>query len=291
VLTGRGYQEAITYAFVDPAWQERMFPDEVATRLANPIAADLAVMRVSLWPGLIKAARDNLARQQERVRLFERGAVFRHRDGELTEVLRIGAVALGARLPEQWGEGRRDLDFFDLKGDVAALLQLAAADADLEWRGGGPGCLHPGRSASVYRKGVAVGWLGELHPSLAAEAGFPTPCMLFELDITPALLGTLPQHQPVSRYPQVRRDLSITVPQETPLSAIFSRVSVAAGSRLRELVAFDVYQGPGIEPTRKSIAFGLIFQDNTTTLTDADADALMASVAADLSAHVDARIR
>jgi phenylalanyl-tRNA synthetase beta chain len=121
--------------------------------------------------------------------------------------------------------------------------------------------------------------------------GFGAPCMLFELDISRALQAPLPQFQAISRYPHVRRDLSITVPLATPLSAILNRVSVAAGSRLRELVAFDVYQGPGIEPTRKSIAFGLIFQDNKTTLTDADADALMASVAADLGAQLDARIR
>jgi phenylalanyl-tRNA synthetase beta chain len=114
--------------------------------------------------------------------------------------------------------------------------------------------------------------------------------MLFELDIS-ALDASLPQLQAISRYPQVRRDLSITVPLETPLDAILSRVSVVAGSRLRALVAFDLYQGPGIEPTRKSIAFGLILQDNQTTLTDADADALMASVAADLGANLDARIR
>jgi phenylalanyl-tRNA synthetase beta chain len=143
----------------------------------------------------------------------------------------------------------------------------------------------------VCRDGAPIGWLGELHPSLAPESGFTTPCMLFELDITPALQAPLPQLQSISRYPQVRRDLAVTVPLETPLSAILSRVTVAAGSRLRELVAFDVYQGPGIEPTRKSIAFGLIFQDNNTTLTDADADALIASVAADLSARLDARIR
>jgi phenylalanyl-tRNA synthetase beta chain len=142
----------------------------------------------------------------------------------------------------------------------------------------------------LHRDGRAVGWLGELHPSIAAELGFDSPCMLFELDIS-GLHAGLPQLQPVSRYPHVRRDLSITVPQETALGAILSRVSVVAGNRLRELVAFDLYQGPGIEPTRKSVAFGLILQDNQTTLTDADADALMASVAADLAAHLDARIR
>jgi phenylalanyl-tRNA synthetase beta chain len=290
-LAARGYQEAINYAFVAPALQEKLFPGEPAIRLANPIAADLAVMRVSLWPGLLKAARENIARQQDRVRLFERGAVFRQPGGTLKETLHIAGVAFGSRAPEQWATSREQLDFFDLKGDAASLLQLAGAGASVEWRAEGPACLHPGRVATAYRDGKAVGWLGELHPSLSAELGFTAPCMLFELDINAALQAPLPQFAAISRYPQVRRDLSITVPLATPLSAILSRVSVAAGSRLRDLVAFDVYQGAGIEPTRKSIAFGLIFQDNNTTLTDADADALMASVAADLDAQLDARIR
>ncbi|HTQ37197.1 MAG TPA: phenylalanine--tRNA ligase subunit beta [Steroidobacteraceae bacterium] len=290
-LTARGYHEVISYAFVDPALQGRLFPQQEPIRLANPIAADLAVMRVSLWPGLLKAARENLARQQQRVRLVERAAVFLPEAGRIHEVPRIAGIVIGARAPEQWAASRDAVDFFDLKGDVTALLQLAGAGVEFEWRTGGPACLHPGRAATVYRGGAAVGWLGELHPSMATELALEAPCLLFELDISTAMAAPLPQLQAVSRYPQVRRDLSITVPLETPLSAIFSRVTVAAGSRLRELVAFDVYQGPGIEPTRKSIAFGLIFQDNNTTLTDADADALMASVAADLGAHLDARIR
>jgi phenylalanyl-tRNA synthetase beta chain len=290
-LTARGYQEAISYAFVDPVLQQRLVPDEPALRLANPIAADLAVMRTTLWPGLLKAAQENLARQQDRVRLFEQGAVFTLRGTEVREVARIAGIAVGTRAPEQWAHGREAVDFFDLKSDVAALLQLAGSGVRFEWQPGALACLHPGRSAAVLRDGAAVGWLGELHPSLALELGFVAPCMLFELDITPALQAPLPQLQAISRFPHVRRDLSVTVPLETPLSAILSRVSVVAGSRLRELVAFDVYQGAGIEPTRKSIAFGLIFQDNNTTLTDADADALMASVAADLAAHLNARIR
>lgn len=290
-LTARGYQEAINYAFVDPALQGKLFPGVAAVKLANPIAADLAVMRVSLWPGLLRTALENLARQQDRVRVMERGAVFHLQEGRVRETPYIGGVAVGARLPEQWASGRDAADFFDLKGDVSALLQLAGPAVEFEWRAAGPACLHPGRSAAVLRAGREIGWLGELHPQLAAELGFSAPCLLFELDITAALEAPLPQLRPVSRYPQVRRDLSVTVPRETPLSAILARVSVVAGSLLRDLAVFDVYQGAGIEPTRKSIAFGLILQDNSKTLTDQDADAIMAAVAADLGKELDARIR
>ncbi len=291
VLTARGYQESINYAFVDPVLQGKLFSAQKSLQLANPIAADLAAMRVSLWPGLLKAALDNLSRQQDRVRMFERGAVFLPDGKSVREVLRVGGVAVGGRTPEQWSTAREAVDFFDIKADLTAVLALAGAGVRFEWQPATQGCLHPGRSAKVLREGVEIGWLGELHPSLSAELGLAASCMLFELDITPALQAPLPQLQAISRFPQVRRDLSITVPVDTPLSAILSRVSVAAGTQLRELRAFDLYQGAGIEPTRKSVALGLIFQDNYKTLKDDDADALMASVAADLSAQLDAKIR
>jgi phenylalanyl-tRNA synthetase beta chain len=290
-LTARGYQEAITYAFVDPALQGSLFPAQRSLRLANPIAADLAVMRVSLWPGLLKIAMDNLSRQQDRVRLFERGTVFLQQGGAHRELLRVAGIAFGPRAPEQWAAGREPVDFFDLKADFTALLALAGTGAQFEWQPGSLSCLHPGRSARILRDGQEIGWLGELHPSLAGTLGLTAPCMLFELDITQALQAPLPALKAVSRFPQVRRDLSITVPADTPLSAILSRVSVAAGSQLRDLRVFDLYQGAGIETTRKSVALGLIFQDNNRTLKDDEADALMASVAADLGAQLDAKIR
>jgi phenylalanyl-tRNA synthetase beta chain len=144
-LVTRGYQECINYAFVDPALQEKLFPGQTAIRLANPIASDLAVMRVSLWPALLKAALTNLARQQDRVRLFEQGAVF-HADGAtVREVPRLAGLIVGPRYPEQWAAGREAADFFDLKGDVSALLQLAGSGARFEWQPAKRSCLHPGR--------------------------------------------------------------------------------------------------------------------------------------------------
>jgi phenylalanyl-tRNA synthetase beta chain len=290
-LSARGYQEAINYAFVDASLQQNLFPGQTALHLSNPIAADLAVMRVSLWPGLLKVALENLSRQQDRVRLFECGTVFLLQGGAVHETSRIAGIALGARAPEQWGAGRDAVDFFDIKSDVSALLSLAGSGAQFAWQQAKLGCLHPGRSAAVLRDNQEIGWLGELHPSVAAKLGISVPCQLFELDLTEALQAPLPTLTAISRFPQVRRDLSITVPADTPLSAILSRVSVAAGSQLRDLRVFDLYQGAGIEVTRKSIALGLIFQDNNKTLTDGEADTLMASVAADLGATLDARIR
>ncbi len=290
-LTTRGYHEVINYAFVDPVLQQKLFPGVEAVRLANPIASDLSVMRLSLWPGLIHAAVTNLARQQDRVRLFESGAVF-HRDGaKVAESPRLAGLAVGTRAPEQWASASEAADFFDLKADVMAVLDLAGRGAQLDWDAAPLPCLHPGRSATIRRDGRAIGWVGELHPQLAADCGFPGACLLFELDLQHALKATLPALQAVSRYPQVRRDLAVTVPADTPLSAIRGHASVAAGELLTDLRVFDIYQGVGIEPTRKSVAFGLIFQDKNKTLTDSEADALVASVAARLGEKLDARVR
>jgi phenylalanyl-tRNA synthetase beta chain len=291
-MIARGYQEVINYAFVDQSLQQRLFPATEAIALTNPIAADQAVMRVSLWSGLIKAARDNLSRQQERVRLVERGAVFlRNAAGEIREVLRVAGVVMGARAPEQWATGKDSTDFFDLKSDVTALLDLAGNGAAFEWLPANEPALHPGRSAVVLRDGHKIGALGELHPLIAAELGISGACLLFELDITQAIAAPMPKLAAVSRFPQVRRDLSVIVPQHTPLSAVCSRVSVVAGALLRDLRVFDIYQGPGIETTRKSVALGLIFQDNNKTLKDDEADAMMAAVASDLGQNLDAKVR
>ena len=290
-LVGRGYQEAIHYAFVDPVLQGRLFPEQLPLRLANPIAADLSVMRVSLWPGLLKGAIENLRRQQERVRLFEVGAVFTRGANGLVESRHIAGVAFGSRLPEQWGSARDSSDFHDVKADVLSLLDLSNAPEEFEFLPENMACLHPGRAARVRRNGQDVGVLGELHPALVRELDLPSAPLLFELDWGAALREILPKFSVVSRFPQVRRDLSVTLPESTSFRALKDRVTVAAGSLLREIRVFDVYQGPGIESGRKSIAFGLIFQDNNRTLKDDEADRLVAGIAADLLANLDAKIR
>jgi phenylalanyl-tRNA synthetase beta chain len=291
VLVARGYQETLNYAFTDPQLQARLFPQAQGVLLANPIAADLAVMRVSLWPGLLRAALENRNRQQERIRLFELGAVFHREAGAVRETPRLAGIALGSRAPEQWGVRTEAGDFYDVKADLAAVLLLARGSAAPRFVAGGPPCLHPGRSATVHLGEHEVGALGELHPALSRELGFTAAPLLFELDLNILLQRLVPQAEAVSKFPQVRRDLAVTVPVDTPFGALRDRVTVAAGPLLRELRAFDVYQGPGIESGRKSIAFGLIFQDNNRTLKDEEADALMARIAADLQANLDAKLR
>jgi phenylalanyl-tRNA synthetase beta chain len=294
-LAMRGYEEAISFAFVDPALQQRLFPDRQGLPLANPIASDLSVMRVSLWPGLLRAALENQRRQQDRIRLFEHGAKFAVVDGSVREVDSLAGVATGTRLPEQWGipdEMRVPVDFYDVKGDLEALIAGTGASGSFVFEASPTplSCLHPGRAARILRHGHEVGWLGELHPSLVKELDFTYAPVLFELDID-ALAVEKPRYREISRFPQVRRDLAVVVDEAVALSALAERVVLCASSLLCDLRIFDVYRGPGVEAGRKSVALGLIFQDISRTLTDEDVERLIASIVADLRTSLNARIR
>ena len=292
-LAQRGYQEAVTLAFVDPRLQTQLFPDTPGLQLANPISSDLAVMRVSLWPGLLRAALENQHRQQDRIRLCEHGTRFAGSGAQALEVQSLAGIACGSRLPEQWGlgpEARVPVDFYDVKADVMALLRTTG-DADaFRFEPAVHPALHPGRSARVLRRGAAIGWIGELHPKLVASIDFTYPPVLFELDVA-GIPTRVPRYQEVSRFPQVRRDLAVVVDEAVTLSSLTERVTLATSNLLRELRVFDVYRGPGLEQGRKSVALGLIFQDISRTLTDDDVERLMASVVADLRENLNARIR
>jgi phenylalanyl-tRNA synthetase beta chain len=293
-LAARGYEEAVTLAFVDPALQRQLFPGRMALALANPLASDLSVMRSSLWPGLLRVALENQRRQQDRIRLFEHGTCFDETASNTREFDTLAALALGPRLPEQWGvskDTRSAVDFYDLKADLAALLAATGEAGSFSFEAQFLPALHPGRAARVLRRGQPVGWIGELHPSLVRELAFTYAPVLFEVDFAAALAVSLARYQEISRYPQVRRDLAIVVDESVTLSTLAERVTLSASSLLRDLRIFDVYRGPGLEKGRKSVALGLIFQDISRTLTDDDVERLMASVVTDLREKLNARIR
>ncbi len=290
-LVERGYFEAINYTFVDPQLQRRLFPDTPALALANPISAELAEMRVSLWPGLLRALGDNARRQQTRVRLFEHGVKFISQGIDLKEIDCIAGLAWGAALPEQWGVARSAGDFYDAKADVEALLAASGAADDFHFRAEACICLHPGRSARIYRGTRACGWLGELHPELARALELSPAPYLFELELDITSEAPLPHAQELSRFPAVRRDLAVVVDEATTFSQLRESVTVEASSLLRELKVFDVYRGQGIETGRKSVALGLILQDKSKTLTDADVDAVVTAVRERLQQDLNATLR
>lgn len=288
-LVARDFLEAINYAFVDAAWLDAWQMRDAGLPLANPLSAELGVMRPALLPGLVAALGRNAARQQPRVRLFEIGKVFAGGSEGPVETLRIAAVACGGATAEQWGVGARALDFHDLKGDLEALA--AQAGATLAFQPSAPPHAHPGRSAEVLRDGVRIGWIGQLHPRLQQALGLDVDVLAFELDLAPLLARPLPRAGALSRFPSVRRDLAFVVPEAVSWAALEAGVRAAAGASLREVRLFDRYVGKGVETGFKSLAMALILQDDSRTLTDRDVDAVVASVVAALEQEHGAAIR
>ncbi len=294
-LAARGYLEAVNYAFVDAAALARWQAQDGAVALANPLSAELAVMRTRLLPGLVDALARNAARQQPRVRLFELGKTFAAVAGEVPrETLRLAAVACGAVHGEQWGHAARPVDFHDLKGDLQALAALSGAT--LAFRPSTAAHGHPGRSADVLRvDGIdgerAIGWIGQLHPRLQRALDLDVEVVAFELDLAPLLQRAVPRARAPSRYPSVRRDLAFVVRDDVPWAVISRTVTDAAGVVLQDLRLFDRYQGKGVETGFKSLAMGLILQGDSRTLTDHDADGVVADVLAALQREHAASLR
>ena len=289
-LAARDYLEALEFAFVDAGLLSRWSMGEGSVALANPLSAELGVMRTSLLPGLVDALGRNAARQQARVRLFEVGKVFASRNaGAPRETLKVAGAACGPVAAEQWGLPGRDVDFHDIKGDLESLAALARAE--LEYRPSTAPWGHLGRSADVFRDGTRIGWIGQLHPRLQKALDLDVDVVAFELDLEPLLARPLPRAAALSRYPSVRRDLAFVVPDAVAWAAVAASVKAAAGPSLRDLRLFDRYAGKGVESGFKSFAMGLILQDESRTLTDRDVDAVVASVTAALERDHGAAIR
>jgi phenylalanyl-tRNA synthetase beta chain len=289
-LAARDCLETINYAFVDASLLATWSADDDAVPLANPLSAELGVMRTQLLPGLVATLARNAARQQPRVRLFELGKVFAA-DGASAprETLRVAAAASGDAAAEQWGVPARGIDFHDLKGDLESLAALSGAV--LEYRPSQSPWGHPGRSADVFRDGTQLGWIGQLHPRLQQALDLDVDVIAFELDLELLLVRPLPKARPLSKYPSVRRDLAFVVAETVPWAAVAASVEAAAGPALRDLLLFDRYAGKGVESGFKSLAMGLILQDESRTLTDRDVDAVVAAVTAALQRDHAAAIR
>jgi len=291
LLVARGYSEIVSYSFVDPRLAELINPDAPHERLENPISQELAVMRRSLWPGLIQAAVKNLSRQRDRLQLFEIGTQFLPGSEQVLERRVLAGLVAGPRYAEQWGLGRQDADFYDVKGDLEALCELTGRQADLRCEGGAHPALRPGRTATIRLGSEQAGWIGELHPRVQQAADLKIPVVLFAIGLNYLLDARLPAYAPFSRFPSLRRDLAIVVANEVSAQALSACVSAAAGENLQNVIVFDVYRGPGIDSSRKSVGLGLILQDTSRTLTDEDADRTVAAVVEHLQRELGATIR
>jgi phenylalanyl-tRNA synthetase beta chain len=290
-LAARGYQEAITYSFVDPKLQQLFDPDLEPVALANPISADMAVMRTSLIPGLVAAVAHNTRRQQSRVRLFETGQSFVQGEGGLKQEPMLAMAIMGPRLAESWAGDADEVDFYDLKGDLESLLALGDDVSQFAFQAESRAGLHPGQSAKITRKGQCVGHVGALHPSVVKEMGLTGSIYVCEITLSAVTGAQLPEFKELSKFPEVRRDLAVIVDKSVQSSDLMANVRSAAGAYLTDLRLFDVYEGKGIDPKRKSLALGLTFRDQSRTLSDQDVNLAVDQVIDSLEKNYKAELR
>ncbi|MCK6391705.1 MAG: phenylalanine--tRNA ligase subunit beta, partial [Azonexus sp.] len=296
MLADRGYQEVVNFAFVEADWEADFSGqrDESALiRLANPIASQMAVMRSTLFGGLISNLSTNLKRKQGRVRLFEVGRTF-HRiaDGApvagFSQPWRLGGLAYGNALPEGWAGGTRKTDFYDVKGDIEALLAPLA----LRFEKMSHPALHPGRAARVLLGDIEVGCIGELHPEWVQKYDFPNAPIVFELDFSVVKSAVpVPCYAEVSKFPAVTRDLAVLVDQALPLQTLLDRLKAAQNALIQDVQLFDVYVGKGVPENKKSLAFRIVMQDTQRTLLDSEVDAAMQQLVSCLEQAFGAQLR
>jgi phenylalanyl-tRNA synthetase beta chain len=290
-LIALGYQEAITYSFIESGLQKQFDDQFEALALANPISAEMAVMRTTIWPGLVKALQYNQNRQQTRVRLFETGQRFLPIGDELVQENVLAGLLSGNRDPERWTGKSQPVDFFDIKGDLEAILNLGGCGSEYSFVADTHVALHPGQAARIERAGETVGMIGALHPALLKALDLNGPVYLFELRLEPLLEGKLARFSSLSKFPESRRDLALLADEAVTYGAIRQVAAQNAGEYLKKVTLFDVYQGQGIEVGRKSIALGLTWQHPSRTLNDDEINTAVQNVLEALKTSVGATLR
>ncbi|WP_289285067.1 phenylalanine--tRNA ligase subunit beta, partial [Methylophaga sp. UBA1918] len=290
LMVDRGYHEAVTYSFVEPKIQQLLAQDDSAPiKLANPISSDLSVMRTSLWPGLVQAMVYNANRQHDRIRLFEVGRVFKGTLNDIAQPRQIGGLIYGSNYAEQWSQKPREVDFFDIKADVEALLALGGGQVRFE-KESHP-ALHPGQSARVYKNDEAIGWLGAIHPKLNKSLDIDGKVYVFELSLNDVVDSVVPEFETLSKFPALRRDLALLVDDAVNAGQIEDCLSEIDSDILKSFQLFDVYSGEGVELGKKSLAVAFTLQHKERTLTDDEVDSLLKTVTETLSQKLNATIR
>lgn len=291
LLIDRGFNEAITYSFVDPKVMSVLDPNGGFVEVANPISSDMAVMRTNLWAGLIGTLKHNLSRQQNRASLFETGLRFEAAPEGLKQSSVIAGLIYGDKEDESWSQTKGKVDFYDLKGHVEALMAITDSADEFRFEPSENPALHPGQCAALYRGDTQVGYLGRIHPSVQKQLDLDQPVYLFECLSAELLRARIPASSAVSRFPGVRRDIAIIVDKEVQASQVLVAVNDAAGPLLVDLKIFDVYEGKGIDTNRKSLALGLTYQEQSRTLSESEVTASVEAVVKRLESDYQATLR
>lgn len=293
-LVNREYQEAITYSFVDPKVQSLIHPNEEVMTLPHPISSEMSVMRLSLWTGLLQSVAYNQNRQQGRVRLFETGLRFipdECAENGVRQQNMIAGVISGQRVDEHWDMEKAATDFYDIKGDVEALLSLTCDTSSYDFSKADVAALHPGQTAQITRNGQLVGFVGALHPELERKLGLNGRTLIFELLLAEVLGRKTPKASAVSRFPANRRDLAVVVKEGVDAKKVLQLIEKVGGNYLIDLNLFDVYRGQGIEEGFKSLAIALVLQDTNKTLEEKDITDVIVRVVDSLQTELNASLR
>ena len=294
-LMAKGYQETITYSFVDPDLQKLIDPEIDPVALANPISADMAVMRTSLWAGLLSTAIYNLNRQQSRVRIFEAGQCFVPKGDKtvsgLSQKMSLAGLICGSRSATGWTASKEKVDFYDIKGDLEELLAHTGCSDQFSFTAAQHPALHPGQSAEMLRNGERAGWVGQLHPRLQAQLDINAPVYLFQVDVDMIDESALPAFAEVSKFPEVRRDLAFFMDADIAAADLIAEARSAAGEHLCDLKLFDVYHSKDVDNKGKSLALGLTFQHGSRTLADEEINSAVDRVVSQLESKFNAALR
>ncbi len=293
-LVQRGFNEVVTYSFVEEAKQKLLEPDLPYVLLQNPISDDMKAMRTSLFPGLLQTVAYNQNRQQPRVRIFETGLVFYKNDSDptgATQVPMMGGVIAGQVAASGWDEAERHVDFYDLKGDVETLIRMSHQLANIRFEACNHPALHPGQSASLLKDGKEVGIMGQLHPSLVKAMGVSGNVYMFQIRQDALMNMQIPAAQAVSKYPEVQRDLAFVVDENLSAQALIDAVVSVKSDIFKAVELFDIYRGQGIDPNQKSIALTLKIQHAERTLQDEEVEALVADILKAAKQAVNAELR
>jgi phenylalanyl-tRNA synthetase beta chain len=293
-LVNRDYQEAITYSFVDPKVQALLHPNESVMTLPHPISSEMSVMRLSLWTGLLQSMAYNQNRQQSRVRLFEAGLRFipddKAENGVRQENILAGVIN-GQRVDEHWSMDKAATDFYDIKGDVEAILALTGDAQAYEFSKAEIAALHPGQTAQITKNGEYVGCVGTLHPELERKLSLNGRTLIFELILSKVLALKIPEATDISRFPANRRDLAIVVEDHIDAKKVLQLIEKVGGNYLIDLNLFDVYRGNGIKEGFKSLAIALVLQDTSKTLEEKDITNVIDRVVETLKLELNASLR
>lgn len=281
LLVDRGYHEAITYSFVEPEQQKLIVPDVEPLILPNPISADMSAMRLSLIQGLLNTVVHNQKRQQPRVRLFEQGLRFipdQAAENGMRQESMLAGVISGTRSEEHWNIETATVDFFDLKGDVEAILELTANGKAYRFAAAKHPALHPGQSAAIMLDGKEIGVIGTVHPELERKFGLNGRTIVFEIEWSAINSKVIPEAVALSKFPSNRRDIAVVVDQTIASGDIVDACRVAGGELLKEAKLFDVYVGKGVAEGKKSLAIALTLQSSERTLEEADIAAAVENI-------------